>query len=120
MDQLEFSGQVLAKVHDNAHNISKAMQNDEISFEPEADDCYDLEELEEKKDEQDSSDSRDLEAQDFMSQVQPIPGYSVQCHAHLLNLVVKKSLKEAELQELLFKVRKIVGHFRSSTSIQQT
>lgn len=52
-----------------------------------------------------------------MSQVQPIPGYSVRCHAHLLNLVVKKSLKEAELQELLFKVRKIVGHFRSSTSM---
>ena len=33
LQKLGFAGQLLAKVHDNARNITKAMKNDDVSFE---------------------------------------------------------------------------------------
>ena len=104
LKKLGFSGCLLAKVHDNARNISKAMQNDDVSFEVSPDNDEPNDEV--------SADNVDLD-----EQVRELSGYSIRCHAHTLNLVVQKCLKEEELQALLFKVRKIVGHFRSSTSM---
>ncbi len=44
----------------------------------------------------------------------------VYCFAHLLNLVVKKSLSQTtELENMRSRARKIVGHFKSSTRAKE-
>jgi hypothetical protein len=110
LQNMKFEGEIVAKVHDNARNIVKAMKLEVQD---------DVKEQGEQDGEDESSDTEDTVM--FRKSVGAVEGQSIRCHAHVLNLVVTKSLKHRDLPQIklmLKKVRKIVGHFNMSSSLK--
>ena len=103
LENLNFQGTVISKTHDNAANIVKAVRGEEA-------------ELEERKQMPDDE-GEDEESRFMRQETECLEGVSLRCSAHLLNLVVKKALKDEELQELLQKITSIVDHFNHATTL---